>query len=87
MILYFLNYAIEKKNANCTHWPVIPLHHYEFPQFFWKFTSHCGVMETALLDCINGNKNIAPENDRHQGTVNLTNNAQTSSKLMATGHA
>ena len=40
-------------------------------------------MKTALQDCINGNINITLENYRHQRTVNLTNNAQTNSWLVA----
>ena len=41
------------------------------------------LVKTALLDCINGNKNITLKNYRHQRTINLPNNAQTSSLLVA----
>ena len=77
------NYAIEKERQ---------LH--SFPNSttlsLWIFHNHSGnlphitVMKTVLLDCINENKNIILEICR---TINLTNNAQTSSQLVSTGHA
>ena len=44
-------------------------YHYEI---FWKFSSHYAVMKTALLDCINGNKNITLQSLRkhHHLSVN-----------------
>ena len=78
------NYAIEKECQLHS----LPCTIINFPWSIWKFTSHYGIINTVILDCINENKYITLENYRHQRIVNLTNNAwQTSSQLVSTGHA
>ena len=69
-MIYIIIKVPNLKTPNCVHWPVVP------PVFkLWKFIPHYAVMETALLDYINGNKNITLEHFIHQRTINLTNNA------------